>query len=87
MFNGRQHNGLNLDRQVSRILTCCDKSFKEDYIMRIYEFTNPSHYLLPETNATDVLKKMRDIKTTNATDDASHHLKKKPATKKPSDAL
>jgi hypothetical protein len=54
--------------------------------MRLYEFTNPRQRLLPETNATDVLKKMRDIKTADGTDDADLHLKKKPGTGKRTDS-
>jgi hypothetical protein len=31
--------------------------------MRLYEFTDPSEYLLPETDAGDVLKPSKNIKT------------------------
>jgi len=50
--------------------------------MRLYEFTNPNHYLLPETDAEDL---SNNIKTTDKTDIADRHLKKKPEIKKPTD--
>jgi len=53
--------------------------------MRLYEFTNPSEYLLPETDAADLLKQSN--KTADTTDIANRHLRKKPETKKLTDTL
>jgi hypothetical protein len=55
--------------------------------MRLYEFTDPTKYLLLETNVTDTLKQSKNTRTADAADDASHHLKKKPSTKTLSDRL
>jgi hypothetical protein len=51
--------------------------------MRLYEFTDPSEYLLPETDAADLLKQSKNIETVDTTDNANPHLKKRPETKKP----
>jgi hypothetical protein len=53
--------------------------------MRLYEFTNPSNYILPETDATDLVKQSKDIKTSDTTDIADRRLRKKPETKNPKD--
>jgi len=43
--------------------------------MRLYEFTNPSQYLLPETPVADLGKQSN--KTADATDNANPRLKKR----------
>jgi hypothetical protein len=51
--------------------------------MRLYEFTNPTKYLPPGTDAADLLKQSKNIETADAADIADPHLKKRPETKKP----
>jgi len=55
--------------------------------MRLYEFTKPSHYLLPAAHTANVLKKGKTIRGTDTTDIADPHLKKKSETKKPTHTL
>ena len=55
--------------------------------MRLYEFTNPSQYLQPEPDASDLVKKSKIIKTADTTDVADRHLGRKSETKKPTDTL
>jgi len=49
--------------------------------MRLYEFTNPSHYLLPEAHAADLLKQAENIKTADTTAEVVGRLRKKSETK------
>ena len=49
--------------------------------MRLYEFTNPTKYLLPEIDAADLLKQSENFLIDDTTDDAKRHLKKKPESK------
>ena len=51
--------------------------------MRLYEFTNPSEYLLPETDAADLVEQSKNVQTVDTTDNANPRSKKRPETKKP----
>jgi hypothetical protein len=49
--------------------------------MRLFEFTNPSQYLLPETDAADLSNNMKKADAA----DPVHRLSKKTDGKKPTD--
>jgi hypothetical protein len=55
--------------------------------MRLYEFTEPTKYILPETDATDLVKRNDDSKAADTTNIAERHLREKPSTKRLSDRL
>jgi hypothetical protein len=55
--------------------------------MRLYEFTNPSEYLLPETWAADFAKQTENILVDDTSDIADRHLRKKLETKKPTNTI
>jgi hypothetical protein len=55
--------------------------------MRLYEFTNPTKYLLPETNAADLHKPHEKARSDDTTDIANRHLKKKSSSERLSDTL
>jgi hypothetical protein len=76
----RYDNDQNRDRRENQLSTENDKSLKEDYIMRLYEFTDPTKYLQPETDVADLLKKTK-------TADPDCHLRKKLETEKPAETV
>jgi hypothetical protein len=51
--------------------------------MRLYEFTNPTKYLLPEADTADLVEQSKNITTADAGGDAVRRLKKKTVTDKP----
>jgi hypothetical protein len=51
--------------------------------MRLYEFTDPTKYLLPETDAADLVKQSKNIEAVDTTGNANPRSKKRPETKKP----
>jgi len=55
--------------------------------MRLYEFTNPSHYLLPEAHAADLVKQSKNITADDTTNITNRHLRKKLETKKPTNTI
>jgi hypothetical protein len=55
--------------------------------MRLYEFTDPTKYLLPESDAIDLLKIIGNLKTSDTADDAVRRLRKRPEAQKPSNTL
>jgi hypothetical protein len=55
--------------------------------MRLYEFTDPTKYLLHETDAADLVKQGKNIETADAGDEAARLLRKKSETKKLTDTL
>jgi hypothetical protein len=55
--------------------------------MRLYEFTDPTKYLTPETDSADVLGQGKAIKEDDSSDIANRRLRKNPETKKLSDTL
>ena len=54
--------------------------------MRLYEFTNPSHYLLLEARTANLVTQGKNIKTADTTG-ANRHLSKIPEIKKPANRL
>jgi hypothetical protein len=79
MFNGQQYTGHNPDGQANRLSAENNKSSKEDHLMRLYEFTDPSHYLLPETDAAKLLKLPKTVRSDDKADVAA----RRPKTRKP----
>jgi hypothetical protein len=55
--------------------------------MRLYEFTNPSQYLLPETDTADLVNQSKKIKTGNTGDDIVRPLRQKTENEKTTDTL
>ena len=55
--------------------------------MRLYEFTDPRQYLLPETDAADLVKQGENIRTVDTTDTAERRQTKKLGIRKPTDTL
>jgi hypothetical protein len=53
--------------------------------MRLYEFTDPHKYLLPETDAAEVLKQSN--KTADTRDNADRLSRQKPKTKHPTNMV
>jgi hypothetical protein len=54
--------------------------------MHLYEFADPTKYILPETDPADPVKQSKNINTADKSD-VDLHLRKKPETKKPMDTL
>jgi hypothetical protein len=55
--------------------------------MRLYEFTDPTKYLFPETDAADLAKQRNNRKAADNIACANGHLRKKPDTKEPTETL
>jgi hypothetical protein len=88
VLQGEVHSPKTVKRRVKGVRERLrDKSFKEDYTMRLYEFTNPTNYLLAEADAANLLNQSKNIKAADTTKIADRHLRKKPDTKKPTDTL
>jgi hypothetical protein len=87
MFNRRRYTGDNHDRQESRSSTENDKSHKEDYIMRLYEFADPTKYLLAEIDAAELLKLPETVRSDDKPDDSARRSRKKAEAEKLTDTL
>jgi hypothetical protein len=88
VLQGEVHSPKTVKRRVKVVRERLrDKSLKEDHIMRLYEFTDPSEYLLPATDAVDLLKQTKNVWNDDIPDDASHHLGKGAETRNPTDKL
>jgi hypothetical protein len=83
MFN----TDLKLDRQDDRALGRRDKSYYEDYIMRLYEFTDPTKYLPSEPDAADLLKQTKNLGNDDPTDNTNLHLWRRTENKKTTDTI
>ena len=55
--------------------------------MRLHEFTDPTKYLLPPSDAADLLKQSKNIATAASTNIADRQVRKKPETEKSTDTL
>jgi hypothetical protein len=64
-----------------------DKSLKEDHMMRLYEFADPTKYNLPETDAADLLNQIRNTRSDDKPVNAARRSKTKADTKKATDTL
>jgi hypothetical protein len=55
--------------------------------MRLYEFTDPTKYLLPEIGAAELLMLPETVLVEDTADDAVRRLRKRPEAQKPSNRL
>jgi hypothetical protein len=60
-----------------------DKSSREDSKMRLYEFTNPSEYILPDTVAADPSELIKTVRRDDRADDAEPRLSTRPIFRTP----
>jgi hypothetical protein len=58
-----------------------DKSLKEDYTMRLHEFTNRKDYTLPNTETAEPSNPLNKDRTDDMVDDAEPRLRKQPSEK------
>jgi hypothetical protein len=87
--NSENHSTVKLTAATGQITNRTDihadrdKSFKEDHIMRLSEFTDPKVYTITAAEEMAIYKEIEACLRAFALDDAQSHLRKKHQTEKP----